>query len=317
MNLGLVLAGGVSKGAYQAGFLKALREEDASQTITAISCSSIGLFSGYAFSAGKVDLLNEIWSSLHFDSSVDLMLNIWFKHLLRDIISSIVKEDDVLSVPVYAPIVYLPFLHMDYGKMYGRYMKKWKPFVAGAVSYPFLTGLHFFRGQITFDGGAMDNIPVFPLLKYENVDAILVLHFEPGWRPRKKYLIHNIPVIDFDISISDGIYRKHSFDFYSDTLKARIDTGYRYGKEICGKLFAGGKNSLEELCAAAEEQKQLELRLRRSSAATFETWVQRLNEFFYPYVSNGHIKLRELTVNGKSKKKDKAEVKEYVNQEMS
>lgn len=314
MNVGLVLAGGVSKGAYQAGFLKALNEETAPNTVTSISCSSIGLFGGYAYSAGKLALLEDFWRSLHFDSSVDLMLNIWLRHFLRETISTLVKEDDVLKVPLYAPIVYLPFLHMDYCKLYGRYMKKWTSFIAGAVSYPFLTGLHFFRGQIAFDGGAMDNIPVFPLLRHEAPDLILVLHFEPGWRPRKKYLLADIPVIDFDISISDGIYRKHSFDFYGDTLRARVDTGYRYGKEICGKLFRGGKNGLEEVCMAAKEQKEKELPLRRLSGATFETWVQRLNELFYPYVSGEKIRLRSLLA-GNTKKI--TEEKNYVDKEMS
>lgn len=193
MKIGLVLAGGVSKGAYQAGFLKAITEGKAAQNISALSCSSIGLFGGYAFASGKIDLLCDFWQSTHFDSSVDLMLNIWFKHYLRDVISTLVKSEDVLSVPVYAPIVYLPFVHMNYCKLYGNYTKKWKRFIAGAISYPILTGLHFFRGQIAFDGGLMDNIPVFPLIRFEKPDLILVLHFEPGWRPRKKYTLSGIP----------------------------------------------------------------------------------------------------------------------------
>lgn len=53
MNIGLVLSGGVAKGAYQAGFLKALEEEMGSNHITSISCASIGLFSGYAFAERK------------------------------------------------------------------------------------------------------------------------------------------------------------------------------------------------------------------------------------------------------------------------
>ncbi len=315
VNIGLVLAGGVSKGAYQAGFLRALQDENILKNISAVSCSSIGLFGGYALSAGKIDILNEMWQSIHFDSSIDLMMNIWFKHFLRDVIDMLVKEDDVLNVPIYAPVVYLPFIHMEYCKLSGKYIKKWKSFIKGAVSYPVLTGLNFFRGQLTFDGGAMDNIPVFPLLKHENVDVILILHFEAGWRPRRKYLLAGIPVLDYDISISDGIYRKHSFDFYSDTLKSRIETGYRYGKEICGKLFRGGDNDIGEVCAAAEEIKQSELPLRRLSNSTFETWVQRLNEVFYPYVSNADIKVRSLT--GTENKYKNKDVKEYVNQEMS
>lgn len=299
MNIGLVLSGGVAKGAYQAGFLKALEEEMGSNHITSISCASIGLFSGYAFAAKKTDLLCDIWRRIHFDSSVDLAYEVWFKHYFKDLIGELVCKDDVLNIPVYAPICYVfPLIRMEYCKLYGRRIKNWDKFMLGAVSYPFLSGgVHFFRGQITFDGGVMDNIPVFPLIKYENPDAILILHFEAGYRPRRKYLLSGIPIVDYDISLND-IYRRHSFDFHGDTLLARLDRGYEYGKEICGKLFHGGENRLEEFCCAAERQKKMELKQRLDNI-TFETWVQRLNELFYPYVSHFPLKLRDLSAGAK------------------
>ena len=55
MKIGLVLAGGIAKGAYQAGFIKALKEElGDSNEIVAISCASIGFFGAYALDRKSV-----------------------------------------------------------------------------------------------------------------------------------------------------------------------------------------------------------------------------------------------------------------------
>lgn len=317
MKLGLVLSGGVAKGAYQAGFLRALQESGMLSSVTGVSCASIGLFSGYALSAGKIDALCDIWGQIHFDSFADLACEVWFRHFLKDLLNEFVDPADVLRVPVYAPICYvLPLIRMEYCRMFGRYVKSWSRFILGAVSYPFISGgIHFFRGQITFDGGAMDNIPVFPLLEFEKPDIILILHFESGYRPRRKYLLSGIPILDFDISVSDR-YRRHSFDFHSDTLRARIERGYEYGSDLLGKLFNGGANTLEEICAAAKLRGDSEADERLDSV-TFETWVQRLNEIFYPYVSRFKIKMRDLSVRGGvSRLRSSGEVKIYADKKM-
>lgn len=317
MNIGLVLSGGVGKGAYHAGFLKALNEEIrcTPNQVTSISCASIGMFGGYAYAANKLDLLYDIWSQIHFDSVADVMYNVWFKHLLRDIIKTLVCEGDNLRIPMYAPICYLPFLHMDYCRLLGSYNKKWRSFILGAASYPFVSGgIHFFRGQLVIDGGIMDNIPVVPLLHHEKPDVIMVLHFVAGYKPRKSHTLYGIPIIDYDISLN-SIHRKHSFDFHGDVLNARIQDGYEYGQYICSKLFNNGQNSLEELCAAAKIQKEREV-FQRMDNVTFETWGQRLNEVFYPFISKTNVHIRDLY---KNKPEQAAQTKEelYADEAMS
>ncbi len=317
MNIGLVISGGVAKGAYQVGFLRALSEEikHTSIKVSGVSCSSIGIFSGYAYAADKMDALYDIWNKVHFDSTVDLMYNVWFKHFLKDAISDLVKENDLLNIPMYAPICYFPFLHMDYFRLYGNYYKKWPRFILGAVSFPFLSGgIHWFKGQISFDGGTMDNIPILPLLLDEKPDLILVLHFEAGFKPRRKYLDYGIPIIDFDISI-DSVLRKYTFDFHHEINLRRMEDGYKYGKQICSFLFDKGKRSLNDILAVANEQKEKEF-IKRLSNTTLETWVQRLNEIFYPFISRTRIKICNLSERKKEKKASYAEEKILVDDKM-
>lgn len=315
MKIGLVLSGGISKGAYQAGFLRSWEEHGLTRYISSISCASIGLFSGYALSSGKVGKFCDIWENIHFDSPVDLACEVWFKHYLKNMIGEFVREEDRLSIPVYAPICYiLPLIRMEYCKLYGSYMRSWSKFILGAVSYPLITGgIHTFRGQITFDGGAMDNIPVFPLIKYERPDLILVLHFESGYRPRKIHLSSGIPIADFDISIGNA-YKRHSFDFHTDTLKTRLAHGYNYGERFIKDNLLGNMDDLEQACAAIRKQQEAE-RSQRMDNVTFDTWVRRLNDLFYPYVSRCKIKLRDLTSNSRTTRK-KQEVTCHADQKM-
>lgn len=314
MNVGLVLAGGVAKGAYQAGFLQALDEENG-LNVTAVSAASIGVLGAYAYSASKLDLLSQLWKNVHFDSLVDLSGKVWFKHYLRDIINELVGKDDKLRIPVYAPVCYLPFLHLDYCRMKGDYQKKWYSLMRSAISFPIISGgIRFFRGQISVDGGLMDNIPIQPLLYNEKQDVILVLHFEAGFRPRRKYLLENVPIIDYDISLNN-MFRKHSFDFHGDTLTSMMESGYEYGKQICADLFNGGKNGIEELLLFAEKRKNDELPLRLNNV-TFETWVQRANELFYPLIANEGKNVYDVAER-KQKKNSREEYGEYVHKEMS
>lgn len=289
MNVGLVLSGGLAKGAYQAGFLKAMKESGVN--VTSVSCASIGIFGGYAYSANKVDKLVSMWKQIHFDNAFDLAGSVWFKHFLKDEINMIVEDSDSLKIPLYAPVCYFPFLHMDYYKMYGEYDKRWYSFIRSAISFPFISGgVRFLNGQVALDGGLMDNIPVQPILFNEKPDVILVLHFEAGYRPRKNYVMQGIPILDFDISIHN-MFRKRSFDFHGDTLKSMLDSGYEYGNDICKELFDG--RSIEETIKNSEIIRNKEFSLRFDNN-TFDTWVQRANDLLYPFVKKKGTKIREL-----------------------
>lgn len=301
MKIGLVLSGGVAKGAYQIGFLKAVEEFLGRENISCVAGASIGAINGYAFCADKTEILYDFWNSAHFDSKTDLILDVWFKHYLKDVVSEIAKEGDLLKIPLYSPICYWPFIHMQYCKLYGNYNPKWYSFLRGAISFPIISGApRFFKGQPVVDGGMMDNIPIFPLTEKEKPDLILVLHFSAGFRPRKFLIDRGIPILDYDISINDK-FRKHSFDFHHDTLSEMIESGYKYGMEIYNNVFGAGSADIEEILERAGIQAAAESQLRLDNI-TFETWVERLNAIFYPLTKKNLKHFKDLTLKEKSDK---------------
>lgn len=297
MRIGLVLSGGVAKGAYQAGFLKAFNEEFGDNNeIVAISCASIGMFSGYALSAGKVDQLIELWEDIHFDSTPDLLLNVWARNFLKITIHKLLEPGDELKIPVVSPCALLPLAHVSWGKMQGEFQNCWYNFFHGSIAFPFLTGApRLYRYQFAIDGGAVDNIPVLPFVldKSLDCDLIMIVHFEASYTVRNRYSARGIPIIEYDIS-QGSFLRRHSFHFQNSLIKTYIQDGYRYGKRICSELFNKGQHDLPTLLAVARRHHNEEFGMRMNSRGTFETFVQRLNEFLYPLISFNFIKIREL-----------------------
>ena len=64
MKIGLVLAGGGARGAYEIGVWKALRELGIDQYIKVVSGSSIGALNSMLFVQGDIDFAEKLWKSI-------------------------------------------------------------------------------------------------------------------------------------------------------------------------------------------------------------------------------------------------------------
>ncbi len=300
MKIGLVLSGGLAKGAVQAGFLRAFEEVVGSEHVCCVSGASIGLLNGYMFCKGQTRQLLDIWKSVHFDSVPDLVCHTFFKRYLNHVVKQVLNKDDHLHIPLYSPICYLPFLHMNYARMIGEFSPKWYSFVRGAVAFPVVSGgIRFFRGQIVIDGGTVDNVPVCPLATQEKPDVILVLHFLSKYRPRKEYLDTNIPIFDFDLSV-DGKYKKSTFDFHHETIEEMLQYGYQRGKEFCEQVFSQKENVSATVNLLRE--KMQEEKHRRAGGKEIDSWVRRMNEVLHPFVKNGKKRILNLQLKPKRRK---------------
>ena len=60
-KVGIVLSGGMAKGAYQVGALKAISEYFQPEDIMFISASSIGVLNSYAFATRKLEYAERMW----------------------------------------------------------------------------------------------------------------------------------------------------------------------------------------------------------------------------------------------------------------
>lgn len=78
-GIGLVLAGGGGKGAYQVGVLKALKEKGLLDDVTAISGASIGAVNAMLYAQENIELMYKAWDEIDmltlFDVELEMLLN--------------------------------------------------------------------------------------------------------------------------------------------------------------------------------------------------------------------------------------------------
>lgn len=71
LNIGLVLAGGGAKGAYEAGVFKALWDLDIIRRITVVSGTSIGTINGLMLSMNDGKVMDESWSNISYSRFIN------------------------------------------------------------------------------------------------------------------------------------------------------------------------------------------------------------------------------------------------------
>ena len=71
LNIGLVLAGGGAKGAYEAGIFKALWELDIIRRVSVVSGTSIGTINGLLLSMNDNSIMDKSWSSLTYSRFIN------------------------------------------------------------------------------------------------------------------------------------------------------------------------------------------------------------------------------------------------------
>lgn len=226
---------------------------------------------GYAFSANKLDYIESIYKSVDISKPSELLWQVFAKGLLDNYIETMVEGDDKLEIPLCFPVCYVPFWSVRYYWLKGGYNRLWKKYLVAAINYPFLKILpSFVDGRLAIDGGAIDNIPLFPLFqasREKEVDLILALHFDARFDYRREFKT-DIPVLDLDLSFCNGFEKAH-YDYSSQTIARRIGKAYEYGEKICSRLFSGNctrehfKKAIDEIFLEEHTPRQQNFSLDR------------------------------------------------------
>ena len=259
MNIGLVYSGGISKCAYQIGFTQALLEYIPISDVKVASGASMGFFTAYALSTNKLAELQDIYEEINISHCFELFWQVCAKNLLTCAMNSFFSLDDFVRIPVCFPITYFPLLSTRYFWIRGNYNPFWKNYFKAAANFPFVCGMpRIIEHKLATDGGAVDNIPLYPLIKMKNeffaskqeLDLIIVMHFHPRYNYRKEFKT-DIPILDIDVSINNDFKKRH-FDFSRDYVNEMIASSREYGCKIAKKIF-GANTSKKELTKRINE----------------------------------------------------------------
>ncbi|MDE6028788.1 MAG: hypothetical protein K2F90_00525 [Clostridiales bacterium] len=240
-----------------------------------ISCASAGIFSGYALAADKLDCAEYLYRNVNISNKLELFWKVFAKGLLSDYLYSLTAHGDYLSIPMCFPVCYVPILSAEYYWLYGGFNRVWNKYMFAAANYPFLQlRPSLIKGRLAIDGGAVDNIPLFPLLKSKSasfapseLDLIVIMHFDSRYDYRNNF-VTDTPILDLDLSYCNGFKKAHC-DYSTETVEERLSKSYEYGNVIADKLFSGDcsreslRGAIDEIFLREHAERQRNLSLDR------------------------------------------------------
>lgn len=243
LKIGIVYSGAVSKSAYQIGFTKSLLKYVDRSEIKLISGASMGMLVGYALAANKLDMFESLFRNIKTGKMATLLWKVVTEHLFDKGFKAFARPQDELDIPLTFPVCYIPLLSVRYYWIVGQHNPVWNRYIYAGTNLPFVT-LHpsFLRGRLAIDGGAADNIPLYPLLarhkEYvaDGLDLIIVMHFDARYDYRRDF-VTDVPILELDLAICNG-FSKHHYNFSADYVDEMILAAMEYGDKICDRLFS-------------------------------------------------------------------------------
>lgn len=233
-NIGIVLSGAASKGAYEIGCIKAIRDYFGMDSIKAMTTASSGAIVAQAFGLGKIDEFANAWKCIDTAKEGRFFLsysgNNHILHELKNILQDKAKKlpyEHYVSIWNFtkSKVEYIPF-HMLSGERLWEYLR-------GAIAIPFFSKGSRVDGDLLLDGAFLDNIPVYPLVN-KDLDYIFCVYFD-----NCQYSFENrdfdkkvIKLSDFPNSRMLGLMR-----FQPEEFDGMVSYGYDYTTSTIKSIF--------------------------------------------------------------------------------
>lgn len=258
MKRALVLAGGGSKGAYQVGFVSALKEMNIEYNI--IAGTSIGALNGCLLAQGDFDAMVRLWdemdintvfaggfsddfSFLEIDKMIDQsnLVASFFKNYIKEkgaditplkrLVRSLLDEEKLISSPLEFGLCTVQFPSLKPVLLTKQEMTRDKIFdylIASASCFPAFP-IYTFDGQSYIDGGYYDNVPV-DLAFSMGADEVIVVDMRLS--PTHAHYLNKPKVIYTNPKVDLGKF----LDFSKETIERNKRIGYQSAKKTFGQL---------------------------------------------------------------------------------
>lgn len=242
-RVGLVLAGGMAKGAYEVGALKAITNFIPKEAITQMSCASIGVLNGYAFDQDKLDLAEEIWKEICIDDNRLFISQILRSCIIQEDIKKIYNPENTFHRNFYASLLDYSHMKLLYKNLRKEDHEKIYSYLKASVSMPIYNKAVKIDGSMYYDGAIIDNIPVYPL-KNKNLDYIICIYFDTySYRFESKNFDSKIIHIPFP----DDAFVKHSLIFTKDNIENMLVRGYDRTNHLLNRIIGNDYTDIEAI----------------------------------------------------------------------
>lgn len=269
MKLGLVLAGGGGKGAYQIGAWKALRELGIDKHVEVVAGTSIGALNSMLFMQGDLDAAEEAWLNISQDKILpldkkDFVLN--SKMLLfgtKERIDTLLKmkpellergafsRDGILEIldryvdfqkvmqsgmTCYSTCCNMHCRSAEYFKLNDYQEEAIKNIILASSAIPGIYDAIEVNCKLYLDGSLRDNIPIQPVYG-EGCDVIIVVRFNSD-EPLDRLQFPNCQIIDICSGMeNNNVLKNGVLDFTAEGARRRMMKGYEDTMNLLHPIF--------------------------------------------------------------------------------
>ena len=238
LNIGLIISGGSSKGAYQIGFFKALKRycDSTKVCIQSVSATSIGAINAYAFISDKLDMVENIWLNMNSYGIWKFRRKVREENFLQNRFDCLINEQDYIPCDFFITLSEMSTMTPRHFNLRGAMNTDKIALTKATITIPMLTGQPLkYKDKFYFDGGVTNNIPFEPILN-SKLDLVIVLHFTPEYRIKPTELPSSTPIVYFDMTRIEG-FIKGNFNFRQEDIRQMIKDGELYSTQILEEYF--------------------------------------------------------------------------------
>ncbi|MCR5823790.1 MAG: patatin-like phospholipase family protein [Lachnospiraceae bacterium] len=240
VRIGLLLSGGMAKGAYQIGALEAISEWIKASEFEYVAGSSIGALNSYAFLTGNLSKAKDMWKDLGANEDIKWILKAMKKSFVEKVVGDIYVGGDFpahFSVPLLETCS-RKLKYVDLSSVPEADVEK---YLLASVAMPVYCKPVEIGNEAFYDGAMVDNIPVKSLAD-KDLDYIICIYFDTY-----NYMFENEEFNNkcIKLAFNDNTFISNSIVVSEERTKFMLETGYEKGKEILGEFFKNGTDDLE------------------------------------------------------------------------
>jgi Predicted esterase of the alpha-beta hydrolase superfamily len=277
-KIALIISGGTCRGAAQVAFVNELIKKVGLDRICVISASSIGSLTAYATSVGRTEQLIEAFRNLDCDNTRHFIKKV--KNDLFNDTFNLIESD--IKVPTYLTVTRVWGLDCGYYCINHMPRKDLKACINASMALPIVNGPLRFSNHLCLDGGATDNIPVYPATYYDP-DMVIIIHcFSRYYPPRWIYesFRKDVVVVDLDISLNFPD-RFSPFSFSKTDFEYLTGQGKADGLEFVDAIFPNSDFDTENVRARCFKYINDHMELRHKKTWNgYMDWVEVLNALY-------------------------------------
>lgn len=254
MHIGLVLSGGMGKGAYQIGALTAIDEFFNPSDFEYVSAASIGVLNTYAYLTNGLEKARQIWESVNLKGEKRFITSVLKSFFLQDIITTIVSPERIEN-NFYVPLLDLRNRELSYYNFKEISPAEIDPYLRASIAMPFYNKGISIGEKTLYDGAVVDNIPVYPVLLKNDLDYVICIYFDDFNYIFEDYAADNKII---KLTFPDDKIISNSININHDAITYMLCEGYSRTKRVLSDIFSAGTDDLHTIYQKIEQNNSYE-----------------------------------------------------------